>query len=236
MNPMQLMHVFLMFGATHALLADERAEADCNDNAEEQLTSYVEADASTDAPKHILPAILPLLVPNAAAYHVPAGHALQKAGAPAPPGHVMTANSKYITDVGSPSHVRSAELFGEHAQAHMYVPARHGAVHMMADESAADKAARERANDPEWQKQQELLEKGAARRDRQKKKRGWFDPPEQCESDWECDKGQVCCDVVFGKICFDGNFCFGGGRGEGVKPGPLDQLLNPFPEQKPQER
>lgn len=87
---------------------------------------------------------------------------------------------------------------------------------VMAEESPQERAARERANDPGFQQQEEWMERQKARAGK-KKERGFFDGPEKCDSDFECAEGEVCCDFTLGKFCFEGKFCFNGGLGARIK-------------------
>lgn len=115
----------------------------------------------------------------------------------------------------TPPRARAADLHAHLRADELRAPRSQNLV--MAEESPQERAARERASDPAFKQQEEMMERARARQEK-KKERGFFDGPQKCESDFECERGEVCCDFQLGKFCFAGNFCFNGGAGARVKP------------------
>ena len=78
----------------------------------------------------------------------------------------------------------------------------------LANETPLERAARERAEDAE--KARQLAEKRSASMDAGQEQKGGFfaamkrTMPKQCETSYDCERPEVCCDLLFGTVCCSG--------------------------------
>ena len=102
--------------------------------------------------------------------------------------------------------------------------------HASAMESPMERAARERAEDAE--KAQRLEELRSQSADERQSTLFGVSMPQQCETSYDCERPDVCCDLLFSKVCCNGGLMIPTSDGAAA----LQRQAIPIPVEKDQPR